>query len=101
MTAKARSPRTEAQKRAYQELVPAPHTNAAGPSFIDPELVGKQLVYLKLGIAMEYTRSFYVADGELCHAGVICSKAHGCGIALGDEWCRRAEELLTRMVVKS
>lgn len=64
------------------------------PVFVDSALVGKRLVYAKLGLLLEYKESFHSPTlGALCHSGVVVAVAPWCHVAIGVPWSWKASEL--------
>ena len=79
----------------------APMTNIpeVRRTFIDPDLVGRQLYHRGLGIVLAYEYSFgsvvvpNANDGATVHAGTVIRARPGLGIAVGGPWAYWADRL--------
>jgi hypothetical protein len=61
-------------------------------TFIDPDLVGRQLYHRRLGVVLAYECSFDNA-GEIVYAGTVARVSPGLGIAVGEPWAYWAKHL--------
>ena len=99
MTARPPSDAQRTARRAFMEKW-APKTDLAGlgPTYVEPECVGRQLYHKRLGIVLDYQWSAVSkVDGELVRGGRVARTAPGVGLAVGCEWGTWAERL--RIVV--
>jgi len=84
--------RSEAQRRAYAEWVP--QTRFAEPApFIEADLVGAQLCFVRMGLVLDYGYSFHGMDGLLYRGGVVRRKVLGSGVLIGSSWSWRAKDM--------
>lgn len=95
MSTRAPSEAQRAARRAFvAKYAPETDLDGLGPTYVEPDLVGRQLYHRQLGIIIEYQWSAVSRiDGQTVRGGRVCRRAGWSGVALGSDWGTWAERL--------
>jgi len=90
------SAQAAARRRFMECYAPMTYIPEVRRTFIDPDLVGRQLYHRGLGVVLAYEYSFSSGidlDGDTVHAGTVIRVRRGLGITIGGAWAYWANRL--------